>query len=87
MQREVPDCRLGSPAPNRKFGAMASDDKRRPRQRHPEKGFRPYHSVSVPKSVDLVHGCSAQSYETLHLRREQMRAGVFKIRAMIAIVK
>lgn len=35
---------------------MASDDKRKSRRRQQtEKGFRPYHSVSVPKSVDLVH--------------------------------
>eukprot|EP00438_Fugacium_kawagutii_P033090 Skav229603 [mRNA] locus=scaffold510:225750:228890:+ [translate_table: standard] len=33
---------------------MASNAKRS-RRRHTEKGFRPYHSVSVPKSVDLVH--------------------------------
>ena len=32
--------------------SMASNDSRR---RRPEKGFRPYHSVSVPKSMDLVH--------------------------------
>lgn len=55
-----------APAPTQKFGAMASNAKRS-RRRHTEKGFRPYHSVSVPKSVDLVHSCSPTTATgTLH---------------------
>eukprot|EP00435_Cladocopium_sp_Y103_P071527 s90_g37.t1 len=36
---------------------MSSNDSKKPRRRgaNSEKGFKPYHSVSVPKHVDLVH--------------------------------
>eukprot|EP00434_Breviolum_minutum_P014505 symbB.v1.2.012790.t1/scaffold884.1/size313170/2 len=36
---------------------MTSNDSKKPRRRgvNSEKGFKPYHSVSVPKHVDLSH--------------------------------
>eukprot|EP00438_Fugacium_kawagutii_P006557 Skav207717 [mRNA] locus=scaffold1347:141932:148675:+ [translate_table: standard] len=36
---------------------MSSNDSKKPRRRgaNSEKGFKPYHSVSVPKHVDLAH--------------------------------
>eukprot|EP00437_Effrenium_voratum_P011483 CAMPEP_0181455848 /NCGR_PEP_ID=MMETSP1110-20121109/30965_1 /TAXON_ID=174948 /ORGANISM="Symbiodinium sp., Strain CCMP421" /LENGTH=295 /DNA_ID=CAMNT_0023580237 /DNA_START=15 /DNA_END=903 /DNA_ORIENTATION=+ len=45
---------------------MASNDSRR---RRPEKGFRPYHSVSVPKSMDLVHSFQADRPKTTVMLR------------------
>ncbi len=39
------------------FAVMTSNDSKKPRRRgaNSDKGFKPYHSVSVPKHVDLSH--------------------------------
>lgn len=55
---------------------MASDDKKKSRRRQQtEKGFRPYHSVSVPKSVDLVHSRSPAIKGTV-VYHENLRCNV-----------